>query len=614
MAILIGRLSNDVFPVVQHIIESDQEECSKATWDMLNTTYAEKGFNYKAQLIIELATLTSGSFADIQAYANHHLELCRRIVNLGGLSLEDFSPAVFLNGLGTQYSLWATGARSKARKDGPPRVSDLLAELVDEERLINRDSTTSVALLNNQASSRPRCSGCGRQSHASSRCWRLHPELRPRTTKASGGKPQTPGNQPDRLPGGRTTSFSLLGISKETVSSIALPALGLSGQWFIDNGANSHSFCGSKEAFSSYHMIPPGRLVEGVGGIVQVLGIGDIIFHARFSSGAINFLKLRGVQHTLGLPASLIFGQLFSQCGYDFSFVSGQLFHLISGAILAETSNVKGLYALKLSEIQLTAYLTFTTETLVDLWHRCLGHIFYQCMRILANQLKIQLLEEALLTCHICYEANIQRGVNYTPKMRAAGIGDKIHGDLVGPILPPGEGGYRYFLLLTDDRTRGRWIYHLRHKSEALSCLQQYYQLIRTQANKTIKAYGLDGGTELANNATKHWAASQGISLEFITRYTPESNGVSERSNGLVERIARVLLTGAPEVDIAWWPEATRAAVYLLNRLPSISLENQTPLDAFSWLVNGDGSNSDNFFTNYSGLRVWGCCITCHIP
>ena len=310
----------------------------------------------------------------------------------------------------------------------------------------------------------------------------------------------------------------------------------------------------------------------------------------------------------------MISGRLLSQRGYDFSLVSGQLFHPASGAILAETSNVKGLYALKLSEPQPTAYLTSTTETSVDLWHRRLGHIPYQRMRTLANQLKIQLPEEALPTCHTCHEANIQRGVNYTPKTRATGIGDKVHGDLVGPISPPGEGGYRYFLLLTDDRTRGRWIYHLRHKSEALSCLQQHYQLIRTQANKTIKAYGLDGGTELANNATKHWAASQGISLEFTTRYTPESNGVSERSNGLVGRIARALLTGAPEVDIAWWPEATRAAVYLLNRLPSISLGTQTPLDAFSWLVNGDGSNSDDFFTNYSGLRVWGCRVTCHIP
>ena len=406
----------------------------------------------------------------------------------------------------------------------------------------------------------------------------------------------------------------MLGINKDTVTSIALPALGLSDQWFIDNGANSHSFCGPKEALSSYRTIPPGRSVEGVGGAVQVLGIGNITLHARLSSGAVNLLKLTGVQHTPGLPASLISGRLISQRGYDFSLISGKLSHPASGAILAETFNVKGLYALKLVEPQRTAFLTATKDASAELWHRRLGHIPYQRLKTLANQLKIRLPDGTLPACHTCNIANIKRRVNYTPKTRATDIGDKIHGDLVGPISPPGEGGYRYFLLLTDDRTRGRWIYHLRHKSEALSYLQQHYQLIKTQANRTIKAYGLDGGTELANGATKHWAASKGISLEFITRYTPESNGVSERSNGLVERMARALLNGAPGVDTAWWPEATRAAVYLLNRLPSSFLGTRTPLDEFSWLVNGDRSNMDDFFIDYKGLRVWGCHVTCHIP
>ena len=339
MSILIGRLSNDVFPMVQHIIESDQEESSKATWDILSTTYAERGFNYKTQLIIELPPLTSGSFAEIQAYANHHLELCRRIINLRGLSLEDSCPAIFLHGLGAQYSLWATGAKSKARKDGPPRVLDLLAELVDEERLVNRENSTPMALLTNQKRLGPGCSECEKLGHNSTRCCRLHPELNPhrkaRTTKASGSQSQAPGNQSDRPPGGRT-----------------------SDQWFIDNGAKSHSFCGLKEAFSNYHSIPPGRSVEGVGGAIQVLGIGDIILQARLSSGAVNLLKLSGVQHTPGLPAIFISGRLVSQRGYDSSLISGQLFHPVPGAILAETSNVRGLYVLNLLEPQATAYLS----------------------------------------------------------------------------------------------------------------------------------------------------------------------------------------------------------------------------------------------------------------
>ena len=169
-------------------------------------------------------------------------------------------------------------------------------------------------------------------------------------------------------------------------------------------------------------------------------------------------------------------------------------------------------------------------------------------MKTLANQLKIQLSDGTLPTCHTCRIANIQRSVNYTPKTRAPGIGDKIHGDLVGPITPSKKRSYRYFLLLTDDQTQGKWIYYFRHKSETLSYLQQHYQLIKTQVNQTIKAYGLNGGTKLINGATKHWAASKSISLKFITKYTPKSNGISEHSNSLVEHMARALLNGASSV------------------------------------------------------------------
>ena len=188
---------------------------------------------------------------------------------------------------------------------------------------------------------------------------------------------------------------------------------------------------------------------------------------------------------------------------------------------------------------------------------------------------------------------------------------------MVGPINPQGVDGHRYFLLLTDDRTRGRWIYILHNKREAFGALQQHYELIQTQTGRRIKSYGLDGGTELANQQMKQWAASRGISLEFTTRYTPESNGVSERSNGLVESLGRALLAGST-IGQEWWPEAVKAAVYLLNRLPTTSLRNKTPLDEFCWLVNGEGLPSGtaaaDFSTDYSGIRVWGCKVTCHIP
>ena len=163
MAIIVGRLTNFVFPVIQHLADDDQRGWAKGAWDTLRDTYTERGFNYKSQFITELATLSSEGYADIQGYTNHHLELCRKIVELGGLSLDDFSPAMFLNGLGSQYALWVTGARSRARRDGPPKVTDLVAELVDEERLVSKNNGASIALLGGLKKGKHqevRCSEC----------------------------------------------------------------------------------------------------------------------------------------------------------------------------------------------------------------------------------------------------------------------------------------------------------------------------------------------------------------------------------------------------------------------------------------------------------------------
>ena len=40
--ILIGCFNNEIFFVVQHIIENNPKKHSKITWDILNNIYAEK--------------------------------------------------------------------------------------------------------------------------------------------------------------------------------------------------------------------------------------------------------------------------------------------------------------------------------------------------------------------------------------------------------------------------------------------------------------------------------------------------------------------------------------------------------------------------------------------
>ena len=79
------------------------------------------------------------------------------------------------------------------------------------------------------------------------------------------------------------------------------------------------------------------------------------------------------------------------------------------------------------------------------------------------------------IPCEVCAEANIRRGVNYTLKTRGIDIGDLMYMDLVTRISPLGPLGEKYYLFITDDAIRARWIYPLKFKDEAVGVIKSYY-------------------------------------------------------------------------------------------------------------------------------------------
>ena len=62
-----------------------------------------------------------------------------------------------------------------------------------------------------------------------------------------------------------------------------------------------------KVFFNNYHIIPLEKSIKRIKKIVQILNTSNIILHVYFNFGMINFLKFRGIQHTLKLFVNLIF-------------------------------------------------------------------------------------------------------------------------------------------------------------------------------------------------------------------------------------------------------------------------------------------------------------------
>lgn len=104
------------------------------------------------------------------------------------------------------------------------------------------------------------------------------------------------------------------------------------------------------------------------------------------------------------------------------------------------------------------------------------------------------------------------------------------------------------------------------------------------------------------SNEFKAYCEDNGIERHFTAPYTPQQNGVVERRNRTVVEMTRCFLKemGLPAT---LWGEAVRHSVYVLNRLPTRALSNQTPYEAWT------GKKP-----NLGHIRVFGCLTHMKIP
>src|SRR4030081_1886628 len=114
----------------------------------------------------------------------------------------------------------------------------------------------------------------------------------------------------------------------------------------------------------------------------------------------------------------------------------------------------------------------------------------------------------------------------------------------MGPITPVGFNGHAWMILFTDDCHRARWSFTMKNKGDAFSKIVQFAKAIQTQYSRTPKILRLDNGTEFGGKALIDFCAKSGITIEWTIPYTPEQNGVAERSNRTLIDRTRTMIIG----------------------------------------------------------------------
>ena len=157
----------------------------------------------------------------------------------------------------------------------------------------------------------------------------------------------------------------------------------------------------------------------------------------------------------------------------------------------------------------------------------------------------------------------------------------RIHADLSGRKLST-LAGFRYYLLLTDDYSRFRWVRFLKNKSEAPSEVISFIREVeREKTPAKVSVFRADGGGEFDNQVLSNFFKELGIRREVSAPYSQFQNGVAERSIGIIDDAARTMLlyAGAPVYD---WCHAVQHAVHVQNRLSSRSLDGRKPIALYT--------------------------------
>ena len=153
-----------------------------------------------------------------------------------------------------------------------------------------------------------------------------------------------------------------------------------------------------------------------------------------------------------------------------------------------------------------------------------------------------------------------------------------LHIDLFGPSNTLSIGGRVYCFVIVDDYSRFTWIFFFNHKSEAFHTFVSYRKKVQNEKGYTITSIRSDRGGEFSCEPFESYCEEHGILHIFSTPRTPQQNGVVERKNRTLPKMARTMLN-KNRLPKYFWAEAVNTACYVVNMAHILSILKITPYE-----------------------------------
>ncbi|CAJ2628405.1 unnamed protein product [Trifolium pratense] len=365
--------------------------------------------------------------------------------------------------------------------------------------------------------------------------------------------------------------------------------------WIIDSGASYH-VTPRRDFFSSFTIGDFGTVKMGNEGVCKIVGMGDVWVETSIGCK----LQLKNVRHVPDIRLNVISVKALDIEGYHTYFGGDGICKITKGSlVVAKEQSPTSLYRMpvKLCKEEVNAVEDVST----DLWHTRLGHLSQKGLSILAKKNLLPVKGTPLKTCTHCFSGKQHRvSFRSSGPHRRQNILDLIHTD-VCMMDSKSLGGALYFVTFIDDHSRKVWAFVLKSKDQVLGAFKQFHASVERETGRKLKCIRADNGGEY-RGPFEEYCKEHGIKLEKTVPKTPQHNRVAERMNRTINERVRCMLSHA-KLSKAFWGEAMKTAVDLINLSPSIPLDGDVP--------NRVWTGKD---VSYGYLRVFGCRAFVHIP
>jgi histone deacetylase 1/2 len=227
-------------------------------------------------------------------------------------------------------------------------------------------------------------------------------------------------------------------------------------------------------------------------------------------------------------------------------------------------------------------------------WHSRLGHPSFPIVKQIIHSNKLPCLDESSneSVCNACQQAKSHQ-LPYPKSTSVSTVPlELIFSDVWGPASES-VGRKQYYVSFIDDFSKYTWIYPLKYKSEVFQKFKEFQARVERLFDRKIISMQTDWGGEYQR--LNSFFSQIGIIHQVPCPHAHQQNGSAERKHRHIVEIGLALLAHA-SMPLKFWDEAFLAAVYLINRMPSKTIQNSTPLECLFKQK-----------PDYSSLRTFGC-------